>query len=197
MRPLRLPLPALGERPLVMGILNVTPDSFSDGGHFQSLEVGVSHAEQMIADGVDMIDIGGESTRPGVAAVSAGRRIAARDAGAVCAARLRQADLGRHLQAGSDARGDRCRRRHDQRHQRLPRAGRARRAWPTANVRLCVMHMQGNAADHAAGKPDYDDVVGEVIALPARAGRCACWRPASRARASASIRFRLRQDGRA
>lgn len=52
-------------RPLVMGILNVTPDSFSDGGHFHSLDLARSHAERMIADGVDIIDIGGESTRPG------------------------------------------------------------------------------------------------------------------------------------
>ena len=51
--------------PLVMGILNVTPDSFSDGGSFLSLEAAVDRAEQMIADGVDIIDIGGESTRPG------------------------------------------------------------------------------------------------------------------------------------
>lgn len=48
-----------------MGILNVTPDSFSDGGHFNSLELALSRAEQMITDGVDIIDIGGESTRPG------------------------------------------------------------------------------------------------------------------------------------
>lgn len=48
-----------------MGVLNVTPDSFSDGGRFQSLERALSHAEQMIADGVDIIDVGGESSRPG------------------------------------------------------------------------------------------------------------------------------------
>jgi len=56
-----------GHKPLVMGILNVTPDSFSDGGNFYSLEFALSRAEQMIADGVDIIDIGGESTRPGIA----------------------------------------------------------------------------------------------------------------------------------
>ncbi len=54
-----------GARPLVMGILNVTPDSFSDGGKFSALDAAISRAEQMIADGVDIIDIGGESTRPG------------------------------------------------------------------------------------------------------------------------------------
>jgi dihydropteroate synthase len=52
-------------RPLVMGVLNVTPDSFSDGGQFHSIDLALSHAEQMIADGVDIIDIGGESSRPG------------------------------------------------------------------------------------------------------------------------------------
>ncbi|HJV80783.1 dihydropteroate synthase [Noviherbaspirillum sp.] len=52
-------------RPLVMGILNVTPDSFSDGGQFHSLDLALSRAEQMIADGADIIDIGGESSRPG------------------------------------------------------------------------------------------------------------------------------------
>ena len=63
----RLPLFRQHSRPLVMGILNVTPDSFSDGGRFQSLELALSRAEQMIAEGVDIIDIGGESSRPGVA----------------------------------------------------------------------------------------------------------------------------------
>ena len=48
-----------------MGILNVTPDSFSDGGRFLSRDAALARAEQMLADGADMIDIGGESTRPG------------------------------------------------------------------------------------------------------------------------------------
>lgn len=50
---------------LIMGILNVTPDSFSDGGRFHSLDTGIAHAREMIAEGADIIDIGGESTRPG------------------------------------------------------------------------------------------------------------------------------------
>ncbi len=53
------------DRPLVMGILNVTPDSFSDGGDFVSQDAALRRAEAMIAEGVDIIDIGGESTRPG------------------------------------------------------------------------------------------------------------------------------------
>lgn len=59
----------IGERTLVMGILNVTPDSFSDGGEFYALDKALAHAEQMIAEGADIIDVGGESTRPGGAAI--------------------------------------------------------------------------------------------------------------------------------
>src|SRR5438309_8936317 len=61
---------AYGKRTLVMGVLNVTPDSFSDGGQFFSLERAVAHAEQMVNEGADLIDIGGESTRPGSEFVS-------------------------------------------------------------------------------------------------------------------------------
>jgi dihydropteroate synthase len=59
-----------GERTLVMGVLNITPDSFSDGGEFFLPDRAVAHAEQMIAHGADIIDIGGESTRPGSAFVT-------------------------------------------------------------------------------------------------------------------------------
>jgi dihydropteroate synthase len=55
----------IGERTLIMGILNVTPDSFSDGGQFVSVDVALAHAEQMISEGADIVDVGGESTRPG------------------------------------------------------------------------------------------------------------------------------------
>ncbi len=54
----------------IMGILNVTPDSFSDGGKFQSYDLAMAHAEQLIADGADILDIGGESTRPGHVQIS-------------------------------------------------------------------------------------------------------------------------------
>ena len=56
--------------PIVMGILNVTPDSFSDGGQYSSYELACQHADDMVAQGAGMIDIGGESTRPGAAEVS-------------------------------------------------------------------------------------------------------------------------------
>jgi dihydropteroate synthase len=57
------------ERPLVMGILNVTPDSFSDGGRFLDRAAAVDHGFAMVADGADVVDVGGESTRPGATAV--------------------------------------------------------------------------------------------------------------------------------
>ena len=61
--------------PKIMGILNVTPDSFSDGGRFTGIDQALRHAESMIADGVDLIDVGGESTRPGALPVSADEQI--------------------------------------------------------------------------------------------------------------------------
>ena len=53
-----------------MGILNVTPDSFSDGGNYNQIDAALRHAEQMVNDGADIIDIGGESTRPGYVRIS-------------------------------------------------------------------------------------------------------------------------------
>ncbi len=60
----------LFDRPLLMGILNLTPDSFSDGGQFQNLEKALQHACQMAEEGADLLDIGGESTRPGAEPVA-------------------------------------------------------------------------------------------------------------------------------
>src|SRR5580704_6756181 len=74
-RKFKLPLPSrtlvLGERTLIMGVLNVTPDSFSDGGLFLDAEAALARAIAMEASGADIIDIGGESTRPGSSGVSA------------------------------------------------------------------------------------------------------------------------------
>jgi dihydropteroate synthase len=66
--PYKLPI---GQRTLIMGILNVTPDSFSDGGQYDSSDTAVARARQMVAEGADILDIGGESTRPGSMQVSA------------------------------------------------------------------------------------------------------------------------------
>jgi dihydropteroate synthase len=65
------PLPEIGKRTLVMGVLNATPDSFSDGGQLATVDAAVDRAGQMIEAGADILDVGGESTRPGAAAVSA------------------------------------------------------------------------------------------------------------------------------
>lgn len=64
------------DRPQVMGVLNLTPDSFSDGGQYDGLEAALAHARQMLAEGASIIDVGGESTRPGASAVSAADEIA-------------------------------------------------------------------------------------------------------------------------
>lgn len=66
----RIPLlPRLGKKTLVMGILNVTPDSFSDGGRFAALEAAVAQADVLVEEGADILDVGGESTRPGAEVV--------------------------------------------------------------------------------------------------------------------------------
>ena len=65
----------LGERTLVMGILNVTPDSFSDGGKWQGVDKALAHMEEMVRDGADIIDIGAESSRPGFKVMPADEEI--------------------------------------------------------------------------------------------------------------------------
>ena len=60
----------LEKEPVIMGILNVTPDSFSDGGKFNNLDAALKHTEEMIKDGAKIIDVGGESTRPGYTLIS-------------------------------------------------------------------------------------------------------------------------------
>ena len=66
----------LSKRTLVMGIINVTPDSFSDGGSYTTVEAAVKQAQKLAADGADILDIGGESTRPGFEPVSTDEEIA-------------------------------------------------------------------------------------------------------------------------
>src|SRR5438132_931034 len=65
----------LGRRPLVMGIVNVTPDSFSDGGQFTSVELAAAHGLRLIEQGADILDIGGESSRPGAVPVPAAEEL--------------------------------------------------------------------------------------------------------------------------
>jgi dihydropteroate synthase len=69
----------LGKRTLIMGVINVTPDSFSDGGRFLDRDAAVAHAEQLLGEGADILDIGGESTRPGARVdVGASQRVEAK-----------------------------------------------------------------------------------------------------------------------
>ena len=69
-------LALIGSRPLVMGILNVTPDSFSDGGRFHTIDAAIAHARRLAADGAAIVDIGADSTRPGATPVAANEELA-------------------------------------------------------------------------------------------------------------------------
>ena len=70
----------IGSRAIIMGILNLTPDSFSDGGRFQTLDAALAQAKKMVAEGCDIVDVGGESTRPGATPVSEAEELARIDA---------------------------------------------------------------------------------------------------------------------
>jgi dihydropteroate synthase len=153
----------LSRRPLVMGILNVTPDSFSDGGRYQALEFAVERAEQMIKDGVDIIDIGGESTRPGSPSVPVDeelRRVmpaiyALRELGHPLSIDTCKPEVMREaVIAGADMIND----------INGFRSPGAIEAVQDSDCALCVMHMQGTPQDMQAS-PSYDDVVADVIAF--------------------------------
>lgn len=153
----------LNQRPLVMGILNVTPDSFSDGGRYQSLEFAVERAERMVRDGVDIIDIGGESTRPGSPAVSLQDELARvmpaiyalRELGVPLSIDTYKPEVMREaIIAGADLIND----------INGFRAPGAIEAVKDADCGLCVMHMQGTPQNMQAS-PHYEDVVAEVGAF--------------------------------
>lgn len=153
----------LNQRPLVMGILNVTPDSFSDGGRYQSLEFAVERAERMVRDGVDIIDIGGESTRPGSPAVSLQDELARvmpaiyalRELGVPLSIDTYKPEVMREaIIAGADLIND----------INGFRAPGAVEAVKDADCGLCVMHMQGTPQNMQAS-PHYEDVVAEVAAF--------------------------------
>ncbi len=143
-----------------MGILNATPDSFSDGGQFASLDYAITHAEQMIRDGVDIIDIGGESSRPGAPAVTLDeelRRVmplifALRDCGKAISVDTYKPEVMREaVLAGVDMIND----------INGFRAPGAIEAVKDSDCALCVMHMLNNPATMQT-KPEYNDVVREV-----------------------------------
>ncbi len=151
------------ERPLVMGILNVTPDSFSDGGDHLDPTRAIAAARQMVADGADIIDIGGESTRPGSAPVTPEQEQARivpviaglRDAGVPLSVDTRNAaTMAAALDAGASIVNDVSALRHD------PASA------PLVAARGCpviLMHMRGTP-DTMNTLAQYDDVAAEVVA---------------------------------
>jgi dihydropteroate synthase len=147
-------------RPLVMGVLNVTPDSFSDGGQFQSMGSALSRAEQMIAEGVDIIDIGGESSRPGAPPVSLDEELhrvmpvlhALHDCGKPLSIDTYKPQVMRAaIEAGADMINDIY----------GFRADGALAAVKDGNCALCIMHMQSEPQTMQLN-PEYDDVVDNV-----------------------------------
>lgn len=152
---------AWGERTFVMGVLNLTPDSFSDGGQLASVEAAVRHAEAMIAAGADLLDVGGESTRPGAEPVPEGVElervlpVVERLAGRIpLSVDTRKAGVARAaLGAGAVMVNDVSALQHD------PALG---AVVAEARAGLCLMHMQGTPATMQAD-PRYEDVVAEVL----------------------------------
>lgn len=151
----------LAARPLVMGILNITPDSFSDGGRFQSLEFALSRAEEMLSEGVDLIDIGGESSRPGAPAVMLEEELqrvmpavyALRDVGKPLSVDTYKPQVMREaIIAGADMIND----------INGFRAAGAIEAVVDSDCALCIMHMQ-NTPQTMQQQPAYRNVVREVI----------------------------------
>lgn len=153
-------------RPLVMGILNVTPDSFSDGGQHASLSAALMHAEAMLAAGADILDIGGESTRPGAPAVPAAEEIARvvpvlralTSFGVPLSIDTCKPEVMRAaLDAGVDMVNDIA---------ALEGPG-ALKMLAASQAGVCLMHKQGNPQTMQLA-PDYGDVVVEVSAYLAR-----------------------------
>ncbi len=153
---------ALGPRTLVMGVLNVTPDSFSDGGRFVDVDAAVEAGRRMLADGADVLDIGGETTKPGAVAVGADeelRRVIpvvaalAREPGAVISIDTYKAAVGRAaIDAGAAIINDISGLQYD------PALGEVAAA---TRAGLVLMHMRGRPAD-MYGAATYGDVAAEV-----------------------------------
>ena len=146
--------------PLVMGVLNVTPDSFSDGGAWSDVDAAVARGIEMLDAGADVVDVGGESTRPGAAEVSVGEELdrvlpvveSLRDPVAAAGARLsidtRHAEVARSaVAAGATIINDVSA-------SLAPVAAETGAGW-------VAMHMQGEPGTMQTA-PRYDDVVGEV-----------------------------------
>jgi dihydropteroate synthase len=151
---------ALG-RPLVMGVVNVTPDSFSDGGKFFDAKAAVAHARRLAEEGADILDIGGESSRPGALPVSIAEeldRVLPVLEGLKGIEKPLSVDTRRPeimqaaLRAGASMIND---------IEALQAPG-ALEAMAKAQCAVCLMHMKGEPATMQQ-EPRYDDVVGEVL----------------------------------
>ncbi|HHA18153.1 MAG TPA: dihydropteroate synthase [Methylophaga sp.] len=153
-------------KPLIMGILNVTPDSFSDGGRFTEIDTAIEQAKCMLAEGVDIIDIGGESTRPGSDSVSGEEQIA-RVVPVIKAIREKLSETvlisidttlsevaKAALDAGANIINDISAGQGDKAILHLASEG---------GVPIILMHMKGSPKT-MQDNPSYDDVVAEVIA---------------------------------
>ncbi|MDR3392074.1 MAG: dihydropteroate synthase [Sulfuriferula sp.] len=147
-------------RPRIMGIVNVTPDSFSDGGKFDSLAATVAHARKLIADGADILDIGGESTRPMAEPVSVEDELARvipvvtalRGCNAVISVDTRKTEVMRAaIAAGANMIND---------IQALQADG-ALAAVAASDAAVCIMHMQGEPHTMQS-QANYDNVVESV-----------------------------------
>ena len=153
--------PLLLDRARVVGIVNVTPDSFSDGGHHDSVEAAVAHGLRLAEEGADMLDIGGQSTRPGAAEVPVEEelrrvlpvieQLAARTALPIAIDTSRPEAMRAAVAAGAGMINDVY---------ALRRPGAVDAAAELA-VPVCLMHMQGEPGG-MQDDPQYDDVVGDV-----------------------------------
>jgi dihydropteroate synthase len=148
------------DRPLLMGVVNVTPDSFSDGGRYQAADAAIAHARRLLDEGADLLDIGGESTRPGASSVSAdeeARRVlpvleALRGCGRPLSVDTRRPAVMRAaIAAGADMIND----------VEGFRSAEAVEAVAHTMAGCCVMHMLGEPST-MQDAPVYRDVVSEV-----------------------------------
>ena len=149
------------DRPVVMGIINVTPDSFSDGGQFLELPAALARAQELVAEGAAIVDVGGESTRPGARPVDDEEelrrviplieRLAGTLAVPLSVDTRKPAVMRRAIAAGASLVNDVS---------ALAAAG-ALAAVAESSAAACLMHMQGEPRT-MQDAPHYDDVVGEV-----------------------------------
>lgn len=157
-------LSEIGSRTLVMGVLNVTPDSFSDGGRFTDVDAAVGQARQMADDGVDLLDVGGESTRPYADPVPLEteldrvlpvvERVRAELPNMPISIDTYKADVAeRALEAGADMVNDVSALRFDERMAEVV---------AQAGVPVVLMHMKGTPQT-MQDDPHYDDVVTEIV----------------------------------